>query len=63
MTLVPFEQYVLAAEKLIAENPLGLKVLTDALLIITKLLTFKENIKINLRQQLFLLLTCLLFLN
>ena len=25
MTLVPFEQYVLAAEKLIAENPLGLK--------------------------------------
>jgi len=26
MTLVPFEQYVLAAEKLIAENPLGLKV-------------------------------------
>ena len=26
MTLVPFEQYVLAAEKLISENPLGLKV-------------------------------------
>jgi len=26
MTLVPFENYVLAAEKLISENPLGLKV-------------------------------------